>query len=222
MTIEKGEDWGSRANLDRDAPIVSSDRAIAELFEIDSNGDSLQLVGPAQVGLIGARDPAGPKTAKPAPTHDLARTVSARGSSVNLREGERSHLPLDLAVVTIDGVNHVLAASLVIRRPLWTGNVSAVMNASFLGEWNVAPAGHPNDGRLDVIDAHLSTGDRLKARTRLASGTHLPHPGISIRRLKAGELTPEHQAIVRLDGVVLGRVEHVTFTVFPDATTLVI
>ncbi len=38
------------------------------------------------------------------------------------------------------------------------------MNAQFLGRWDVAPRGHPNDGRLDVLDADLPLDERLQVR----------------------------------------------------------
>ncbi len=219
MTIKKGEDWGSRGELPEHAPIVSSDRELAGLFTINRNGDTVNLAGPEHVGL----SPNDLVTNVPGtPTADLARTVSARGTPSELRQGERTQLPIDLTVVTVDDTDHVMAASLVIRRPFWLGAVDAAMNASFLGDWNVAPSGHPNDGRLDVIRADLSASDRWKARSRLASGTHVPHPDIAIRRLKTHEFQPDSRATVRIDGVEMGHAHEVRFIVVPDAVTIVI
>ncbi len=220
MTIKKGEDWGSRGELDADAPIVSSDRALAELFSIVRTGDDAPTIsGPAQVGLI----PNDVATNLPGtPTIDLARTVSARATAADLRSGERTLLPLDLTIVTVDETDHVMAASLVIRRPYWLGVVEGAMNASFLDDWNVTPSGHPNDGRLDVVRAELSASDRWKARSRLTSGMHVPHPDIAIRRLKTHEFRPDSRATVRIDGVDRGHAHSVGFVVVPDAVIIAI
>ena len=213
MTIKKGEDWGGTAELSPDAPIVFTDAQLADLFEIDPNGS---LIGPAMVGLRGPSEHDG---AQPG---DLARTVSARGDEHALRSGARPALPIDLAVVTFDGEQRVVAGSLVLRRSRWAGVVEGAMNASFLGDWNVTPTGHPNDGRLDVVRAELSISDRLKARNRLASGAHIPHPDISIRRLKTGSFQPDSRAKLWLDHREYGHVHDVEFVVHPDATTIVI
>ena len=38
------------------------------------------------------------------------------------------------------------------------------MNAQWLGDWDLGPRSHPNDGLLDVTDGTLPFGDRWKAR----------------------------------------------------------
>lgn len=215
MTIEKGEDWGHRALFPDDAPIVDGDAELAALFSVTTDDENNQtLTGPSVVGLKKAIDSS--------KSHDLATTVSARGSETDLRTGERTHLPIDLGVVSLDGALHVMAASLVIRTPLWTRVVQGAMNASFLGDWNVTPSGHPNDGRFDIVRAELTLGDRFKARSRLASGSHVPHPDISIRRLRSHDFEPVAGAQVRIDGQNLGAADDVSVTVIADATTIVI
>ena len=96
------------------------------------------------------------------------------------------------------------------------------MNASYLGEWNVAPSGHPNDGRLDVIEAQLGLGDRLKARKRLPAGAHVPHPAISIRRLKSVSWDVERGQKVIIDHEPVPDVTTVTVRVYPDATVIAV
>ena len=56
------------------------------------------------------------------------------------------------------------------------------MNAQYLGRWDVAPRGHPNDGRVDVLPrrrrrCRRATGCR--ARAALPQGTHVPHPQLA-------------------------------------------
>lgn len=203
MTIRKGEDWGSTAALLPGDPVASTDHELAALFTPADDSVS----GPERVGLVGG---------------DLARTVGARADRESIRDGERVALPIDLGIVSIDGRVLVMASSLVIRRSLWRGDIDAAMNASFYGEWNVTPSGHPNDGRFDVVHAALTWSDRWKARSRLPNGSHVPHPDITIRRLKSSEFAPHQRAKVWVDGVCLGSAKRVDVLVCPDAALVLI
>lgn len=204
MTIEKGKDWGTTGALAPDAPVVDSDAGLAALFSVV--GDT--LVGPEQVGLTGG---------------DLATTLGARSSEAELRGSPRTLLPLDLVSVDIGkGDPIVMAASVLVRSPLWVGPVRAVMNSSHFGAWNASPAGHPNDGRVDVIEANLSFGDRLKARKRLPAGIHVPHPDISIRRQRMVQWQVSGREKVWIDGVLKPGVKSVEVHVHPDATVVAI
>ena len=78
------------------------------------------------------------------------------------------------------------------------------MNAQWLGSWDVAPRSHPNDGLLDVFDGDLPLGERLKARSRLPTGTHVPHPGIAERRVAAVQIELDRPTPVWLDGERVG------------------
>jgi diacylglycerol kinase family enzyme len=96
------------------------------------------------------------------------------------------------------------------------------MNAEFLGDWDVAPRGHPNDGRAEVVevDASMRIRDRLAARGRLRAGAHLPHPDISTRSIRSASWTFERPMQVIVDGHGLGRAREITLRVVPDAATV--
>ncbi len=228
MVIEKGRDWGERGVVDVSVPLVDSDAGLADLFSVEvvdeGASDSLRLVGPSVVGLLPyLGDASNPRLA----SGGLARTVGARGSREALLGKERALLPIDLGVVTFDrdteSSRHVVvAAGLVVCNRFWSGTIEGAMNAAFLGEWNVAPGGHPNDGRFDVITANLSLADRFKARKRLASGSHIPHPDISIRRLKAAEFAPRAGTSVWIDGRRYSPASTLHLSVFADAVSIAI
>lgn len=203
MTIEKGQDWGTTGDLASDAPVVDSDAALASLFALDGE----TIVGPKQVGLTGG---------------DLATTLGARSGESELRGSKRTLLPLDLASVHVDDEVFVMAATVLVRSPLWWGPVRAVMNASHYGPWNASPAGHPNDGRVDVIEANLGLGDRFKARKRLPAGIHVPHPDISIRRLKSVQWDVTSREKVWIDRIPKPGVRTIAVQVHPDATVVAI
>ncbi|HJR24625.1 MAG TPA: hypothetical protein VJ804_04080, partial [Acidimicrobiales bacterium] len=152
---------------------------------------------------------------------DLCRAVGGAGDETRLREGGVV-LPVDLGAVLVDGRLHWFVAHLVARRGWWRGRVVAVMNAQHLGPWDVAPRGHPNDGRLDVLDGDLSLGQRWEARRRLRTGTHVPHPGIEERHVTAVQLELAPGTNVWLDGELIGPARNLSVRVEPDALRCVV
>jgi hypothetical protein len=202
MTIEKGQPWGAPGPLPADAVLVRSDaeaRAVVERAR--RAGDPVPALG-----LLGG---------------DLSRTVGGTGDETRLRSDEAVQLPVDLGAVLIDGRLHWFVAHLVARKRWWRGRVHAVMNAEFLGAWDVAPRSHPNDGLLDTFDVTMSIGDRLKARSRLATGTHLPHPQIKQRRVSAVQLDVDGLD-VWLDGQRIGPARTLSIRVEADALLCVV
>ena len=203
MTIEKGKPWGRLGPLPPDGVLVRSDAEAGALVD-RARHDRREL---ATIGLLGG---------------DLCRTVGGRGDEERLRSGEAMTLPVDLGTVLVDGRLHHFVAHLVLRRSWWRGPIVAVMNAEWLGRWDVAPRSHPNDGRLDVFESDLSLDDRLKARSRLPSGTHVPHPGITERRVAAVQFDLPRATPVWLDGVRIGPARTLSVRIEPDALTCVV
>lgn len=203
MTIRRGQEWGEAAPLPADGVLVRSDaeaRAVVEEHRREG-----RPVPP--LGLLGG---------------DLCRTLGGTGDEGRLRSPEARRVPVDLGAALLDGRLHWFVAHLVVRRSWWSGRVLAVMNAEFLGPWDVAPRSHPNDGRLDTFDADLPLGDRLKARARLRTGSHVPHPGIAQRRVDAAQFELRSPLPVRLDGVRCGTVRRLSVRIEPDALTCVV
>ena len=153
---------------------------------------------------------------------DLWRTV---GSPAPGSQEDAWLLPADLAVADLDGEERCFVAHLVARRSWWRGRVVAVMNAQFVGTWDVAPRSHPNDGRLDVVDVapSFSGTDRWRARRRLPSGTHVPHPSHHGPPASSTWTTTfEEPTPVWLDGERVGEVVELSVRVEPDALVLVV
>ena len=96
------------------------------------------------------------------------------------------------------------------------------MNAQYLGRWDVAPRGHPNDGRLDVLDADLPFDERLQVRGRLKAGTHVPHPRIDERHVTALQLDLDRPTPVYLDGEAVGAATQLSLRIEPDALVCVV
>jgi hypothetical protein len=202
VTIKKGEEWGQQGRLPADAVIVRSD---AEARAIVERARRAGEPVPA-LGLLGG---------------DLCRTLGGSGDERRLRSGEAALLPVDLGSVLVDGRLHWFVAHLVARRGWWRGRIYAAMNAQYLGRWDVAPRSHPNDGLLDTFEVTMSVGERLKARSRLVAGAHVPHPAIKERRVSAAQLDADGLEIF-LDGQSLGPARTLSIRIEPDALLCVV
>jgi hypothetical protein len=205
VTIARGRAWGELGPLPDDGVVVHSDAEAASVVaDAHRRGED-----PPPLGLLGG---------------DLCRTVGGRGDAARLTSPDAARLVADLLVVTLDdGPEQVAVAHVVVHRRSWLlGPLAAVMNAAWVGEWNVAPRAHPNDGFADVVRADLTIGDRLKARRRLPLGTHVPHPGIRTERGASGVVELRRDVPVWLDGVRAGRARRVAWRVEPDALAVVV
>jgi hypothetical protein len=205
MTIEKGRAWGSAAPLPPDGVVVSSD---AEARRVVTDARARRVPLPV-LGLAGG---------------DLYRTLGGSGGQsdpARLRSSAAMTFQVDLGEVLVDGRIHLFVAHLVTHTRLWR-RAFVAMNAQWRGEWDLGPKSHPNDGLLDVYQARLPLGDLWKVRARLPSGTHLPHPGITQRRVAAAQVEFDRPQRIALDGVPIGRGRTLAIRVEPDALTVVV
>ena len=198
MTIRKGEAWGSPGSLPDDAVVVSSDTGASAALELArKEGRPFP-----PLGLTGG---------------DLCRTLGGTG-------GLSTVVRCDLGEALVDGRLRYFVAHVVVRgRTLWRGSAVAVMNAQYIGAWDVAPRSHPGDGKLDVVEVapSMSLSDRVKARRRLPLGTHVPHPAITTRQDPAVQLDATGRRVL-LDGVALPPVKTLSIRVEGDALTVVV
>lgn len=211
MTIRPGDAWGEPGRLPADQPIAATDEAlhgiVGEWVRAHELGDA--PMGP--VGLTGG---------------SLWRTMGAPAGGADRLRSEGLQADVDVVTVLLDGrvghfVSHLVARRKG-RRGWWRGPVMVLMNAEYLGSWDIATRGHPNDGRVDLQSGDLSIGDRWKARQRLPTGTHLPHPGIVDRRVKQHTVSLPAGVRVWLDGLDQGPVTDLVATVRPDALTVIV
>lgn len=197
MTIRKGEPWGIEVDRPSGLRIAHSDAELATWVADD------------------------PDAAYGVDRGDLHRTIGAPSTDPGIRA--RMHrLPIDVLDVVTDRSQHLAVAHVVLRRGWWWGPLSFVGNVGQLGSWNLAPRAHPNDGRFDVVavDASMRVRDRWEARSRLPTGTHVPHPAISMRTATEWSWADPDAIHVRIDGVDIGRRTAVRITIRPDATAV--
>lgn len=186
VNVRPHQDWGEIGPLPSDVTIIDDDRSAGRLVErawID--GAPLPAVG-----LTGG---------------DLRRALGGRRDREELRRDDNVlTAAIDVGSVVVDGVRHAFVAHLVARSRTWSGPVFAVMNSEWLGDWIVAPRAHPGDGFFDLVEARLPRRDRLEARRRLRTGTHVPHPAISVRKIATGEIDFGTRRTIYVDGNRVG------------------
>jgi hypothetical protein len=121
------------------------------------------------------------------------------------------HRPVALSV-EIDGaaVDAARATSLV------------VMNGQYLRGLDLSPRGHPGDGVAEAQLYALPPGERRAMRARLATGTHVPHPAITIRRARRIVVGASSPAPLEVDGVSAGQISDLEITVRPAAYRLLV
>ncbi|MEO6653915.1 MAG: hypothetical protein ABIP17_14805 [Ilumatobacteraceae bacterium] len=195
MTIEKGRPWGIEATRPADLRILGSDWELADAV---SSGDG----GP--IGVSGG---------------DLHRSL---GSPPDRAAMQR--LPIDVLEVSADDATFLAVAHVVARRGWWRGQIVAACNVERIGEWEVAPRAHPNDGRFDVIevDPSMTIRERWHARQRLPAAMHVPHPRIATRtaRTRAWEFDRPHA--IWVDGRHVADASRLQVVVRPDAFELLV
>lgn len=203
MIVRKGQRWGEPGALPSDGLIVRSDRE-------------------ASLAVTAARDAGREAPALGLAGGDLCRTLGGGAHPERLHSDAAMRFPLDLGWVMVDTTVHRFVAHAIARRSWWHGRVVAAMNAEWLGRWDVAPRAHPNDGQLDLFDAHLRFDDRLKARRRLPAGLHVPHPDIGVTRAASASFSFSRPLDVWVDGERVGRTDHLEVGIEPDAFTGVV
>ncbi len=195
MTIRRGEEWGYAVDRPDQLRRATSDAELARWVDDDPNG------------IYGVAD------------GDLHRSIGAPPDRQAMMR-----LPCDAMRVTTDTITMLAVAHAIVRRSWWFGRIVAVINADHVGEWIVAPRAHPNDGRIDTIDVApgMTIRQRWHARHRLESGTHVPHPSISVASTQRAAWTFRHPHRLIVDGVVIGRVRRLEVEVLPDHFSIVV
>lgn len=199
VTIRKGKPWGETTTLPAGVPVAHSDVEAGRLV----------ADGVRELALAAG---------------DLARTMG--GGAPGRMQGSVVRVPIDLVHVQlderrIDAVAHVVARA---PGPLgWSrGPLLFAMNAQYLGPYDLAPRGHPNDGRLDVlwVDPSMPPRARLAARRRARTGTHVPHPQLMARQVTDERFTFDRPLAVWVDGHRWHQGSVLHLAVEPDALTV--
>jgi hypothetical protein len=217
VTTRRGEDWGTAGTAPVGLEVAADDEALWRFV----SGLDIGVDGPAGPDLVddGERPVIGLSGG------DLWRTLGGAPGRPTPVAGEPVVLlPVDVGILVVDGADVPFAAHVVARRSWWRGEIVAVMNAQFLGSWDVAPRAHPNDGRLDVlrVEPSMRLLDRWRAARRAPTGAHVPHPDIDLSQTTFTVIDLWRPLDVWVDGIAVGRQERLEVRVVPDAITVAI
>jgi hypothetical protein len=115
-------------------------------------------------------------------------------------------------VVTVDG------------RVAFEGRATTVAVASgeFLRGLDLSPRGHPGDGRAEIQIYAVSPGERRAVRSRLRTGSHLPHARITQRTGRRVEIRAARSRPVEVDGHPSPPRSELTVEVCPEAFRLLV
>lgn len=199
MTIRKGEPWGEPAVCPPDLRVVTTDRELRDwVIWHRTRGQPIR-----DLGVAGG---------------DLARTCGGAAHA----HPSAAKVTVDAMRITLDDGDPTWGVAHVVARRLWLrGDLVMVMNAQFYGPYDVVPRSHPNDGKIEVVrvDPAMGWRERLQARQRARSGTHLPHRHLSSQSRAEIDLTFDRPLVVWIDGVRHGTGRRLRVSVEPDAFT---
>ncbi|MDA2954922.1 MAG: hypothetical protein O3B17_03685 [Actinomycetota bacterium] len=206
MTISKHLEWGRDILKPEDLVICQDDAAASRLLTL--------LVGESKhLPIIAIK------------SSKLARALGTNGAQ--LESKSMRALPFDLIKINFTNSSNekvmvIAIGYALLRNSWWRGEITAVLNTSFIGDWDCAPRSHPNDGKFDVVSvgSQMRPMQRLIASRRLRLGTHLPHPQISTHQTTSLELSSSALPNLFVDGQRFAKVSQISFTLLPDAVTL--
>jgi hypothetical protein len=205
MPIRKGDDWGRACTAPEGLQVFADDAALGRsVAERRSRGESLSPVGVRR--------------------GDLARTLG--GGTGDRFAGEVVRGTVDIVRLEVDGDVTWCTSHVVARRfdSWWRGEVWFVMNAQYHGTLDLAPRGHPNDGRVEILHvaARMPWRTRRAALRRARTGTHLPHPLIAVSSAgtKPTAIDFDRPLDVWVDGRRWRRARSMSITVEADAFDL--
>lgn len=197
MTIEKGRPWGVQDVIPAHARVCRSDRDLAQ-----RSGPSVLFDGDLWRAL-----------GRPTPR--------LPGESCTRVSIDRLNCVVEFAV----GTREIPAAShLRIGRWLGRGRLMIVSNSGFIGELNVAPRAHPNDGVFDIVIIRetMAFRERVILRRRARLGLHLPHPDIDSSRADRIEIVRGGRERLVIDGQTIRGWRSLSVTLERDSLTVFI
>jgi hypothetical protein len=101
---------------------------------------------------------------------------------------------------------------------------AGVVNAGFVDGLNLAPRGHPGDGRVELIlvDRAMPWRQRAAARRRARTGSHVPHPSVHITAVTEWECERVGHEMLFIDGVDAGAWWKVSVLVRPGRVLIAV
>jgi diacylglycerol kinase family enzyme len=216
--IRPGEEWGTPARGPADIDVTGGDPDLAAavaarpgvLVRFHPAAGSA-LAGAVGIGVTAATDPdvevaldllrfddteaAVNMIVLGTPPERLRRLTRRFGANVRIDDRSVFHGPCTTVVVATGQFRHGL---------------------------DVVPRGHPGDGRAEVQIYAVRGSERAGLRTRLATGTHVPHPGITQRTARRVTVSTGRNVAFEVDGRPRPATDFVEITVVRGAYRLLL
>ena len=213
MTIEKGKSWGYEVEPGEELPTAADDAELAAMAAASLEGGRAlraRIAGGDLLATLGLADGRGDSVEMAYP---LDLCFAHLG--VGLDAGTETTWPF-VAHLTIRARPGL--AALLGHGP---GITVSAMNVASLGQLRLGPRAHPNDGLIDVTEGTVPFRHRREAAKRALSGSHLPHPDLTHRRVAEWQREFSRPVSVWLDGVSHGRFRTVRVDLVPDGLVVV-
>jgi hypothetical protein len=216
--IGPGEPWGSPASAPPDLEVEGDDAALASAvagapgglvrFRPDATSDFARAVG-----LRPGSDPAPPASEVPVDAVRWPDGLACNAIVLGVAPDElRWGSPARGLEVAVD------------NEPWFAGHATTVViaNGQFLRGADVAPRGHPGDGRLEVQVYALRRSERRAMLRRLRTGTHVPHPRIRTRAARTVDVRGPRPLALEVDRRTRKAVTTLRAEVVPAAFRLLV
>ena len=210
MTIEKGREWGEPHRVGARVVTAEDDADLAAKVDTSRRSDAIGVLFTVVSG-------------------DLAASLGHGDERVGGHGSANPMVyPMDLGVVEVGRTAGVVdarfpfVAHVMGRRRRWAWPEFVAMNAPLVGGLRLGPRAHPNDGLLDITVGRLPWSQVREARRRARTGTHLPHPALTVSRSPAREYQTATPLRVAVDGADGGTWTWLRVVVEPDAFRLVL
>jgi hypothetical protein len=200
MTLEKGVPWGVSGTVPRGSARAESDAEVARAASreavIVTSGDLHRGVGEPRAKNVGDEC-----TLLPVDVMEVVVTSS---------RGETSVRP---------AVAHVCVGRFGARR-----GFAGLVNAGFVNGLNLAPRGHPGDGRVELVifDESVPWRQRRLARRRARTGSHVPHPSIHVSSVNEWTRERVRGEALHIDGVMVDSWSKIAVTVRPGHVVIAV
>lgn len=191
--IRRGQPWGEPSYMFDDVIIVENDLVLARTNPTNrvflTGGDIARSLGQPQVPAVGSAC--------------TEVTIDAMLCDIMNSDGQSTL---------------IVAASSIIVGNYWKGRHLIVSNAGWIGDSNVAPRAHPNDGKVEMLTmrSHMSLRQRFLARRKMNTGVHLPHPDLSSAQISTTVIESKGREILVIDGDKISNWTSISITVQPD------
>jgi hypothetical protein len=206
------------------------DREWGSVSPVEGEAARRVVGGDAELALAVRAEPGRLFEFVPDATSDLARALGIRAGTpsgglvvpLDLLECSDGAVAVNMIIVGTDPARQrwcTRAIDLGLDSP---ATAAVIALGQFHRGADLVPRGHPGDGRAELHVYRVPAGARAAMRRRLATGSHLPHPGIEQRSVRRVELRAERPLAALVDGRPHQFTGAVTVTVRPAAYRLVV